>query len=100
MFQQVDGALEALLRSEALGDASVAISFDAPSRPWIGAVQGPTVNAFLYDVRENASRRDVMLELVLDDNGAVVGRRAPARRDDMAYLLSVWAPTPALEHQN
>ncbi|WP_460437037.1 Pvc16 family protein, partial [Angustibacter speluncae] len=99
VFHQVDAALATLITDEALGEAGVAIAFDVPNRPWFAAVQAPTVNAFLYDVRENASRRDVMHEPVLDEQGRVVGRKPPPPRYDLYYLLSVWGvPDPALEH--
>ena len=100
MFQEVDAALVALIKDEAIGDADVAIALDVPNRPWFAAVQSLTVNVFLYDVRENVARRDVMYEPVLDETGRIVGRRAPAMRYDLYYLLSVWGTTdPALEHQ-
>ena len=100
MFQEVDAALVALIKDEAIGDADVAIALDVPNRPWFAAVQGLTVNVFLYDVRENAARRDVMYEPVLDEAGRIVGRRAPAMRYDLYYLMSVWGTAdPALEHQ-
>jgi hypothetical protein len=99
VFHEVDAALAKLITDEALGDAAVAVAFDVPNRPWFAAVQAPTLNAFLYDVRENALRRDVMHEPVLDDQGRVVGRRPPPPRYDLYYLLSVWGvPDPALEH--
>ncbi len=100
MFHEVDAALVQLITDEALGDADVQVSLDAPNRPWFVAVQRPTVNVFLYDVRENAARRDVMHEPVLDDGGRIVGRRPPAPRYDLYYLLSVWGTSdPALEHR-
>ncbi len=99
MFHEVDAALARLITDEALGDAGIAVAFDVPNRPWFAAVQAPTVNAFLYDVRENAARRDVMHEPVLDETGRIVGRRPPPPRYDLYYLLSVWGvPDPALEH--
>lgn len=98
VFHEVDEALRSLLRAEVLGDAQIEIAFDPPNRPWIGAVKGPTINLFLYDVREDTARRDVMLEPVLDEAGKIIGRRAPAHRYDLYYLASVWAPTVALEH--
>ncbi len=100
MFHEVDAALVQLIRDEALGESDVQISLDVPNRPWFAAVQQPTVNVFLYDVRENLARRDVMHEPVLDEAGRIVGRRPPALRYDLYYLLSVWgAPDPALEHR-
>jgi hypothetical protein len=75
------------LRGEVLGEA-VPVSLDAPNRPWTQAAGRPTVNLFLYDVRENLARREVMLEPVRDSSGVVVGRRTPPTRYDLHYVLS------------
>ncbi len=100
MIQDVDAALVRLLRDEVLGTPDIAVVLDAPNRGWLAAARGPTVNLFLYDVRENVVRREVMHEPVLDDTGRIVGRRAPAQRFDLHYLVSVWGlPDPSLEHQ-
>jgi hypothetical protein len=98
MMNAVSHALVELLRREVLGDA-VPVNLDAPNRPWSQAAVRPTVNMFLYDVRENMIRREVMLEPVRDSNGAVVGRRSPATRYDLFYVLSVWGCPVELEYQ-
>jgi Pvc16 N-terminal domain len=98
MMNAVSHALVELLRREVLGDA-VPVNLDAPNRPWSQATVRPTVNMFLYDVRENMLRREVMLEPVRDSNGAVVGRRSPATRYDLHYVLSVWGCPVELEYQ-
>jgi hypothetical protein len=98
MMNAVSHALVELLRREVLGDA-VPVNLDAPNRPWSQAAVRPTVNLFLYDVRENMTRREVMLEPVRDSNGSVVGRRTPPTRYDLHYVLSVWGCPVELEYQ-
>ena len=75
-MNSVNHALRELLRRDVLGDA-VPVSFEAPNRPWTQGAVRPSLNAFLYDVRENLVRREVMLEPVRDSSGAIVGRRPP-----------------------
>ena len=98
MMPAVDRALAALLRRDVLGEA-VAVSFEPPNRPWTGSVTTPTVNLFLFDVRENVSRREVMIEPIRDETGAVIGRRPPPTRYDLFYVLSVWGCPVEVEHQ-
>jgi Pvc16 N-terminal domain len=97
-MNSVNHALRELLRRDVLGEA-VPVSFDAPNRPWTQGAVLPTLNLFLYDVRENLARREVMLEPVRDSNGAIIGRRPPPTRYDLYYVLSVWGCPIELEHQ-
>ena len=98
MMPAVDRALAALLRRDVLGEA-VEVSLEPPNRPWTTAVAKPTVNLFLFDVRENVSRREVMVEPIRDATGAVIGRRPPPTRYDLYYVLSVWGCPVEVEHQ-
>ena len=98
MMPAVDRALAALLRRDVLGEA-VEVSLEPPNRPWTTAVTKPTVNLFLFDVRENVSRREVMVEPIRDATGAVIGRRPPPTRYDLYYVLSVWGCPVEVEHQ-
>lgn len=98
MIQVVDRALADLLRRDLLGDA-VPVSLDAPNRPWSAGITRPTVNVFLFDVRENLARREVMHEPVRDANGTVRARRPPPTRYDLFYVASVWGCPTELEHQ-
>ncbi len=99
MILETDKALLALLRTEILGDAPVAIAFDAPNRPWIQQVKGLMLNLYLYDIRENMQRREVMYTEIRDDKGKLVERRPPPRRYDLYYAVTVWAPKVTIEHQ-
>ncbi len=96
---ETDQALLAVTKQRVLGNAAVAVTFDPPARPWIAALKTPAVNFFLFDMRENAHRRDVMYEQVRDEGGKVVGHRPPALRYDLHYTVTVWGAPIALEHR-
>ncbi|MDQ1653727.1 MAG: hypothetical protein QOI35_2927 [Cryptosporangiaceae bacterium] len=99
MILETDKALLAMLRAEALGEAPVSVAFDAPNRPWIQAVKGVAINLYLFDIRENVQRRDVMYSEIRDEDGKVIERRPPVRRYNLYYNLTVWTPNVGLEHQ-
>src|SRR5438046_3515062 len=54
----LDEALRTLLKRELErhGFEGVEIAFDAPSKEWSGKLTGPTVDLFLYDLREAPDR--------------------------------------------
>ena len=54
----LDEALRTLLKRELdkHGFEGVEIAFDAPAKEWSGKLTGPTVNLFLYDMREALDR--------------------------------------------
>ena len=59
----------------------------------------PTINVFLYDIREDPTRRDVFYEEVRNEDGRVIERRQPPRRMRLAYLLSAWTKRAEDEHR-
>ena len=99
MILETDQALLAVTKTRVLGNAAVAVTFDPPARPWIQALKTPAVNFFLFDIRENVHRRDVMYEQVRDEGGKVVGHRPPALRYDLHYTITVWGAPIAMEHK-
>jgi hypothetical protein len=96
---ETDQALLAVTKTRVLGNAAVTVTFDPPARPWIQALKTPAVNFFLFDIRENTHRRDVMYEQVRDEDGRVIGHRPPALRYDLHYTVSVWGAPIAMEHR-
>lgn len=99
MILETDQALLAVTKTRVLGNAAVTVTFDPPARPWIQALKTPAVNFFLFDIRENTHRRDVMYEQVRDEGGKVVGHRPPAARYDLHYTVTVWGAPIAMEHR-
>jgi hypothetical protein len=98
VIAETDQALAAVLKGRVIGNAGIAIAFDPPNRAWIQALSGPAVNLFLFDVKENTQRRDVMYEEIRDEKNVLVARRPPPPRVDLHYTISAWAPSVLVEH--
>ena len=58
VIQEIDQALRALIRAEAFADRDVEVVFDAPTKEWAGRRNAPTVDVYLYDIREDMRRRE------------------------------------------
>ncbi|MEV6422471.1 DUF4255 domain-containing protein [Streptomyces sp. NPDC051662] len=99
MIHEVDDALRALLRAEVLEGAQIAVVFDAPTRDWAAKVNAPTVNLYLYDIREDMRRRERGLHNEYDERGTVVARRRPPRFFKLSYLITAWTKRPEDEHR-
>src|SRR6266704_4021430 len=80
MIQDLDESLRALVRRDALNGSGVDVSFEAPTRDWSARRNTPTVDLYLYDIREDLARREVAWEEVRDETGRVTERRPPPRR--------------------
>ena len=88
-----------LIRHVPLDLTTVDVSFDAPDREWSGRLSRPTVNCFLYDVRENEDLREAAWDYARDaKNGTVQRRRVPVRIN-ATYNVTVWARAPEDEHR-
>jgi len=99
MIQDVDESLRALVKRDALNGTRADIAFDAPTKEWSSRRNTPTVDLYLYDIREDVERREVMWEDVKDDKGRVTERRPPPRRFKLSYLVTAWTQRPEDEHR-
>lgn len=99
MIHDLDASLRTLLEREVLNGGGIDISFDAPTKEWVSKLTKPTIDVFLYDIREDMSRRDVFFEEVRDENGRVIERRQPPRQFRFAYLLTAWTKRAEDEHR-
>ncbi|MFI8106549.1 DUF4255 domain-containing protein [Streptomyces sp. NPDC086023] len=100
MIHEVDEALRALVRGEALGEgADVEVVFDAPTRDWAARRNTPTVNLYLYDIREDMRRRSRGRRNLYDEQGRVTARTLPPRYFKLSYLISAWTQRPEDEHR-
>ncbi|MGH9002259.1 MAG: Pvc16 family protein, partial [Acidimicrobiia bacterium] len=57
MIHAVSESLRALVRRDALNGSDVEVAFEAPNREWSGKRTAPTVDIYLYDIREDLRRR-------------------------------------------
>jgi hypothetical protein len=99
MIQEVDESLRALVKREALDGSKADVAFEAPTRDWATRRNAPTVDLYLYDIREDLERRETFLQDVRGDNGYIVARRPPPRRFKLSYLVTAWTQRPEDEHR-
>lgn len=98
VIHEVDESLRALIADEPM-NGGVDVSFEAPTKDWSSRQGSPTVNVFLYDIREDLGRRDVGPQPVLNDEGRIIARKPPVRRFKLSYLLTAWTQRPEDEHR-
>ncbi|CAH0132905.1 hypothetical protein SRABI26_00274 [Arthrobacter sp. Bi26] len=99
MIAQIDDALRTLVRNEALGGSEVDVVFDAPTKDWAARRNAPTVNLYLYDIREDVRRRERGLSEQRGDDGYVRTRRPAPRYFKLSYLVTAWTQRPEDEHR-
>jgi len=100
MIQEVDAALEALVRRDVLNGSRVEVVFDAPTKEWVARRNAPTINLYLYDIREDLSRRQVSRVPFRDAATSYVAEhRLPPRRFRLSYLVTAWTQRPEDEHR-
>lgn len=99
MIHEVDDALRRVMRAEAVTDNDVEIALDAPTKDWAARRNVPTVNMYLYDIREDLRRRQRGLLNEYGEDGRVASRHLPPRYVKMSYLVTAWTQRPEDEHR-
>ncbi|MFB7836906.1 DUF4255 domain-containing protein [Streptomyces sp. NPDC056056] len=95
MLHEIDEALRRLLTPAVEGD----VAFDAPTRDWAARRNAPTLNAYLYDIREDVARRERGARAERDARGVVTRKRRPPRWFRLSYLVTAWTSRPEDEHR-
>src|SRR3954451_3322548 len=90
MLADLDETLRGLLKEELErhGFEGVDIAFDAPARDWSGQLSKPTVNIFLYDLREAEQLRTSEWSRFKKDGRAFEGR--PPMVMECSYAVTAW----------
>lgn len=99
MIHDVDESLRALVRRDVVQGADIDVVLDAPTRDWAGRRNAPTIDLYLYDIREDLRRRQFGVVDVQDEAGRTVARRSPVRFFKLSYLLTAWTQRPEDEHR-
>lgn len=99
MIHDVDESLRALVRRDAVNGSGVEVAFDAPTKEWVARRNSPVVDLYLYDIREDTTRRQTAWEEIKDETGRVIERRLPPRRYRLSYLVTAWTQRPEDEHR-
>jgi hypothetical protein len=101
MIDDLDEVLRHLLvREIPIKNGEVDVKFDQPRREWSARLNRPTLNIFLYDIRENAKLRQARAawQIERQPDGTALQRRK-AVRVDLHYLITAWANEPEDEHR-
>jgi len=99
VIADIDDALRTLIRRDALNGADVEVVFDAPTREWAARRNAPTVDVYLYDIREDVKWRAFGSADVKGDDGRTSARAAPPRYFKLSYLVTAWTQRPEDEHR-
>ena len=99
VIHEVDSALLALIEREAAGTTDVEVVFDAPTKEWAGRRNAPTIDVYLYDIREDLRRRERGLLNEYDAQQRIAARHLPPRYFKLSYLVTAWTQRPEDEHR-
>ncbi|WP_258724106.1 DUF4255 domain-containing protein [Cellulomonas sp. NS3] len=98
MIAQVDAALRSIVRTDAVAGTDLEVVFDAPTKDWASRRNTPTVNLYLYDLREDLKRRERGWTERRGSDGVVVSRSPAPRFFKLSYLVTAWTQRPEDEH--
>lgn len=99
MFSDLDETIKAILvTAGGLDPAQIDVSFEIPNREWSAGIARPTINCYLFDIRENRELRQSGMQVERNGEGAPVRRRAPLRLD-LTYLVTAWTRAVEDEHR-
>jgi hypothetical protein len=99
MINDVNESIKQLLTKKGQIDSGVIdIAFETPDREWSASISKPTINIYLYDIRENHRLRGSEWIINKDENG-YASKKKNASRIDVAYLITVWTKEVMDEHR-
>lgn len=101
MIPDLDETIRQLLMDELpIKNGEIDVNFDQPKRDWSSRISTPTINLFLYDVRENNVLRQHQWERL---NGSaprdVASLKRTPMRVDCSYIVTAWAADVEDEHR-
>lgn len=98
MIYEVDAALRALITREAATGEDVEVVFEAPTKDWAGRRNAPTIDVYLYDIREDLRRRERGFHNEYEGT-TVVARTLAPRHFKLSYLVTAWTQRAEDEHR-
>jgi len=99
MITDLDETIKKLLTEMGKIDhGEIEISFDPPDREWSASLGNkPTVNLYLYDIRENHELRGTEWSVEKNGNNTATRRKNP-KRINLSYLVTVWTKNVDDQH--
>lgn len=99
MIHDVDETLRSIVRREVINGSDIEVVFDAPTKDWASRRNTPTIDIYLYDIREDLKRRQSGEVFARDDQGRKTGRTILPRFFKLSYLITCWTQRPEDEHR-
>jgi hypothetical protein len=99
MIHEVDETLRGIVRRDVINGSDVEVVFDAPTKDWASRRNTPTIDIYLYDIREDTKRRQAGMVDIRDDEGRITGKRTMPRVYKLSYLITAWTQRPEDEHR-
>ena len=99
VIHEVDESIRNLLRLNMPLGTDVEVVFDAPTKDWASRRNAPTIDVYLYDIREDLRRRELGRFDEHDDDGRGDRPPAPPRWFKLSYLVTAWTQRPEDEHR-
>jgi hypothetical protein len=99
VIHEVDEGLRALLKRDVARGSDIEVVFDAPNTDWASRRGNtPTINVYLYDIREDTRRRTVG-SIDSRTGGLVESRQRTPRFFRLSYIVTAWTQRPEDEHR-
>ncbi|MCB2179908.1 DUF4255 domain-containing protein [bacterium] len=99
MIADIDEVLRQLLKQEIdIKGNEIDIKFDQPKREWSSRVGKPTINLFLFDIRENLRLRGAEQYTTIKRPDGTAEVRRNLARIDLRYLMTAWVKDSEDEH--
>lgn len=99
MIHEVDETIRTVVKRDVIRNADIEVVFDAPTKDWASRRNTPTIDIYLYDIREDLKRRQYGIVDVRDEHGQVTGRRPLPRIFKLSYLITAWTQRAEDEHR-
>jgi hypothetical protein len=94
----LDESIRTLLRRElSTAGLEVDVVFDAPNREWATTLSSPTLNAFLYDLRQSKDHRPV--EWAVEKSDGRTTETRPPLMLEATYAVTAWTRAVEDEHR-
>jgi hypothetical protein len=99
MLHELDTALRALVERELGPDGEIEVDFDAPTKDWASHRNRPTIDIYLYDIRQDVTRYQFGHVEVRNQAGYVAQRQPQPKFFRLSYLVTAWTQRAEDEHR-
>ncbi|GJL61820.1 MAG: hypothetical protein NPIRA04_04740 [Nitrospirales bacterium] len=99
MIKHLDETIKRVIHQKAgFSPEEVEIAFDQPTGTWANALTRPTLNCYLYDIRENLDLRNYEVTRESLPEGKIREALSPMWLD-LTYIITAWTTVVEDEHE-